>query len=79
MGEKASVALFELVRSIEFVVLGALFGFLGGLFGIGGATLAIPTLGIVFGMTEQVAQGTAVVMAIPNVEFAPKALSTNIR
>jgi uncharacterized membrane protein YfcA len=57
----------DLVRNSEFVVLGALFGFLGGLFGIGGATLAIPTLGIVFGMTEQVAQGTAVVMAIPNV------------
>jgi uncharacterized membrane protein YfcA len=48
-------------------VLGALFGFLGGLFGIGGATLAIPTLGIAFGMTEQLAQGTALIMAIPNV------------
>jgi uncharacterized membrane protein YfcA len=55
------------VRNVEFVALGALCGFLGGLFGIGGATLAIPTLGIVFGMTEQLAQGTALVMAIPNV------------
>lgn len=58
---------FDFVRNGEFVVLGALCGFLGGLFGIGGATLAIPTLGIVFGMTEQLAQGTALVMAIPNV------------
>jgi uncharacterized protein len=58
---------FDLVRNIEFVLLGGLCGFLGGLFGIGGATLAIPTLGIVFGMSEQLAQGTAVVMAIPNV------------
>jgi len=57
----------DVLRNIEFVVLGGLCGFLGGLFGIGGATLAIPTLGIVFGMTEQLAQGTAVVMAIPNV------------
>jgi uncharacterized membrane protein YfcA len=57
----------DLIHNIEFVVLGALCGFLGGLFGIGGATLAIPTLGIVFGMSEQLAQGTALVMAIPNV------------
>ena len=57
----------DLVHVVLFVVLGALFGFLGGLFGIGGATLAIPTLGIAFGMSEQLAQGTALVMAIPNV------------
>ena len=44
-----------------------MFGFFGGLFGIGGATLAIPTLGIAFGMSEQLAQGTALVMALPNV------------
>ncbi len=55
------------VRDLEFVLLGAVFGFLGGLFGIGGATLAIPTLGIAFGMSEQLAQGTALVMAIPNI------------
>lgn len=52
---------------LVFVLLGGLFGFFGGLFGVGGATLAIPTLGIVFGMTEQLAQGTALVMALPNV------------
>ncbi len=51
-------------------MLGGLCGFLGGLFGIGGATLAIPALGIVFGLTEQLAQGTALVMAMPNVIIA---------
>ncbi len=55
------------IHFIAFLALGALFGFLGGIFGIGGATLAIPTLGIAFGMSEQLAQGTALVMAIPNV------------
>lgn len=55
----ASVALF--------VALGALFGFLGGLFGLGGAILAIPVLGIFFGMSEALSQGTAIVMALPNV------------
>ncbi len=52
---------------LVFVLLGGVFGFAGGLFGIGGATLAIPTLGIAFGMTEQLAQGTSLVMALPNV------------
>jgi uncharacterized membrane protein YfcA len=62
--------LFEITRAIEFVALGALCGFLGGLFGIGGATLAIPVLGIVFGLTEQLAQGTALIMALPNALIA---------
>jgi uncharacterized protein len=57
----------DVLHTIAFVALGAVFGFLGGLFGIGGATLAIPTLGIAFGLSEQLAQGTALVMAIPNV------------
>jgi uncharacterized membrane protein YfcA len=55
------------LHAVVFILLGSVFGFFGGLFGIGGATLAIPTLGIVFGMTEQVAQGTALIMALPNV------------
>jgi uncharacterized membrane protein YfcA len=49
------------------VLLGGAFGFLGGLFGIGGGIVAIPVLGLGFGMTEQTAQGTALVMVVPNV------------
>lgn len=48
-------------------LLGGAFGFLGGLFGIGGGIVAIPVLGLAFGMTEQTAQGTALVMVVPNV------------
>jgi uncharacterized protein len=48
-------------------VLGALFGGLGGLFGIGGGLIAIPVLGLIGGMDQQVAQGTALVMIVPNV------------
>jgi uncharacterized membrane protein YfcA len=50
-----------------YVVLGAAFGLLGGLFGIGGGIVAIPILGLAFGMSQQVAQGTALVMVVPNV------------
>ena len=49
------------------VALGAVFGLLGGLFGIGGGIVAIPVLGFVFGLSQQAAQGTALVMMVPNV------------
>jgi uncharacterized protein len=57
----------SIVHFITFVVLGGIFGFVGGLFGIGGAFLAIPVLGIAFGLNEQTAQGTALAMGMPNV------------
>ena len=50
-----------------FVVLGAVIGLLGGIFGIGGGLFAIPILGLFFGFDEQHAQGTALVMVVPNV------------
>jgi uncharacterized membrane protein YfcA len=53
-------------HALIFLVLGALFGFLGGVFGIGGGIVAIPILGIVFGLSEQLAQGTATVMVAIN-------------
>jgi uncharacterized membrane protein YfcA len=56
-----------IVHFITFVALGGIFGFVGGLFGIGGAFLAIPVLGIAFGLNEQTAQGTALAMGTPNV------------
>ena len=62
--------LVAIARDIGFVALGSLCGFLGGLFGIGGATLAIPALGVIFGLSEQLSQGTALVMALPNVIIA---------
>lgn len=50
-----------------FVALGAVSGFLGGLFGVGGALVTIPVLGIFFGFSEQLAQGTSLVVIAPNV------------
>lgn len=54
-------------RLLLDLVLGAVFGFAGGLFGIGGGIVAIPVLGLAFGMSEQLAQGTSLVMVVPNV------------
>jgi len=50
-----------------YLVLGLVFGYLGGLFGIGGGIIGIPVLGVFFGYSEQLAQGTAMVMIVPNV------------
>ncbi|WP_263143486.1 sulfite exporter TauE/SafE family protein [Pseudomonas sp. RIT-PI-AD] len=50
--------------------LGVALGLLGGVFGIGGGLVAIPVLGVLFGLDQQLAQGTALVMVVPNVLMA---------
>ncbi len=47
------------------LMAGAAIGFVGGLLGIGGGLLAIPLLGLIFGMSQQAAQGTALIMVLP--------------
>ena len=67
--------------------LGAALGFLGGMFGIGGGIIVIPLLVVGFGMDQAVAQGTALVMMVPNLLIAwmrysqrhPVALVTALR
>ena len=50
--------------------LGGVAGLLGGLFGVGGGFLVIPLLGFFYGMDQQTAQGTALIMVVPNVVWA---------
>ena len=52
------------------LLLGAVLGGIGGLLGIGGGIIAIPVLAMGFGMEQQLAQGTALVMITPNVLIA---------
>ncbi|WP_370261146.1 sulfite exporter TauE/SafE family protein [Limnobacter sp.] len=49
-----------------FLALGAALGFFGGLFGIGGGIIAVPLFIIGFGMDQALAQGTALVLMVPN-------------
>jgi hypothetical protein len=46
--------------------LGSAAGLLGGLFGVGGAVLAVPVLTGVFGATQLMAQGLALALAAPS-------------
>lgn len=48
-------------------VLGLALGGVGGVFGIGGGLMAIPILVWFFGLDQTLAQGTALVMVVPNV------------
>ena len=51
-------------------MLGIAVGFLGGLFGLGGGLFLIPVLGFIYNFDQQHAQGTALVMIIPNTAVA---------
>lgn len=61
-------ALFDLAlpEFLAILLLGAGLGFFGGLFGIGGGIIAIPLLGLGFHMEQSLAQGTALVLMVPN-------------
>ncbi len=59
-----------IVDVLMYLLLGAAMGTLGGLFGIGGGLVAIPALGVLFGLDQQLAQGTALLMVLPNVLLA---------
>ena len=50
---------------LSMLTLGAALGFFGGLFGIGGGIIAIPFLGLAFGMEQALAQGTSLAMMVP--------------
>ena len=52
------------------LLLGSLLGFAGGVFGIGGGIIAVPVLTGIFGMEQKMAQGTALVMMLPNLSIA---------
>ena len=55
---------------VTFLLLGMAMGTLGGLFGIGGGLVTIPILGVLFNLDQQLAQGTALLMVLPNVLLA---------
>lgn len=55
----------DLLLLFATLLLGALLGAVGGLFGIGGGIIAIPLLVLAFGMEQALAQGTSLAMMVP--------------
>ena len=56
-----------LLLSAANLLLGVALGAVGGMMGIGGGLIAIPVLAWLYGMDQHLAQGTALVMILPNV------------
>ena len=55
------------MNQVGYLILGLLAGIFGGMFGIGGATILIPALVFVFGLTQHQAQGTSLAALLPPV------------
>src|SRR6267378_2319594 len=55
------------LRILATTALGGAAGIFGGLFGVGGGAIAIPLLGLLYHLDQQTAQGTTLVMVVPNV------------
>lgn len=51
-------------NTIVIALIGAAAGVLGGLFGLGGAIVIIPALVMLAGYSQQMAQGTALIMMV---------------
>ncbi|MGE5681257.1 MAG: TSUP family transporter, partial [Bacillota bacterium] len=52
---------------ILYIILGLAAGVLSGLVGVGGGILIVPSLVLLFGMTQHQAQGTSLAVLIPPV------------
>lgn len=52
---------------LPYIILGLLAGILSGLIGIGGGIIIVPALVLIFGLTQQQAQGTTLALMIPPV------------
>lgn len=54
----------ELQNFVLIALIGVTAGLLGGMFGLGGAIIIIPALVMILGYSQQMAQGTALIMMV---------------
>ena len=54
-----------MVQTLLYALLGLVAGVLGGLVGIGGGTIIVPALVLLFGFAQHKAQGTTLALLVP--------------
>jgi uncharacterized membrane protein YfcA len=54
----------ELQNALLIALIGAVAGLLGGMLGLGGAIIIIPAMVMLLGYSQQMAQGTALIMMV---------------
>ena len=55
----------QMINILLYLLLGLVTGILSGLMGIGGAIIIIPTLVLLFGLSQHMAQGTTLALMVP--------------
>ena len=55
------------MTQLLYVTVGLIAGMVGGAFGLGGGTIMVPALVLLFGLTQHQAQGTALAVMLPPV------------
>jgi uncharacterized membrane protein YfcA len=55
--------------TIAYILLGIVAGWISGLVGIGGGVIIIPALVLLFGFSQQSAQGTTLALLVPPIGF----------
>jgi uncharacterized protein len=53
------------MNNIMLIIVGLVAGIFGGMFGIGGATILVPALVFIFGLSQHQAQGTTLAALVP--------------
>lgn len=54
-----------MLNTLSFLILGLIAGSFSGLVGVGGGVIIVPALVILFGFTQQQAQGTTLTLLVP--------------
>lgn len=55
----------DIFNALLYILTGLLAGILSGLIGIGGGTIVVPILVIIFGLSQKTAQGTTLALLVP--------------
>ncbi len=58
-----------MVNIILFVLIGLFAGTVSGIIGIGGGVVIVPSLVLLFGFSQQMAQGTTLALLVPPIGF----------